>query len=120
MRAALFLVTMKSNLPDSSPGAIAVYHAILETESLSTGAGHVLELLQKAQREHPGQARSLVLDIDGRRVPAGAFLPEVQVFISDTVRGFFGQFVTDVIVAGVNMRLPCPQRNDIPDRLPSA
>ena len=106
-----------SNAPAASK-AIALYHVIRKSESLSSGSTHILGLIQKAQRDYPGRRRDLFLDIEGHCARDGDFSPETKAFIADIVMDFFGQFISRLHIVGLAIAPPGPQRDDIPDRTP--
>lgn len=62
-----------STTPDSGDKGVALYHAVLANETFDDAAEMLLQIVQKAARDHAGKPRHLYLDIDEHKNEQGGW-----------------------------------------------
>jgi hypothetical protein len=67
--------TKKNTSLKIQPGrdGVDIYHVVFVLEDFDQTVFHLLLLIQRAQRNYPGQKRNLYLDIEGHRNASGGF-----------------------------------------------
>ena len=96
---------------------IVLYHVVLAHEDFDRTAFNLLQLIQRAQREYPGQKRTLYLDIEGHRNAVGGFDQVMLELQSKFMTEFLIQFLSRVVMPLATLENPYPQKDEIPDEL---
>jgi len=96
---------------------VALYHAVLADEDFERTVFNLLQLLQKAQREYPGQKKSLYIDIEGHRNAAGGFDRDMLELQSKFATDFLIQFLSRIVMPMATLENPHPQKDEVPGAL---
>ena len=98
-------------------GGVAIYHVVYAHEDFERTAFNLLRLLQKAQREYPGQKRNLFIDIEGHRTAAGEFDHDMLELQSEFATEFLMQFLSRMVMPLATLENPRPQNDEVPGEL---
>ena len=98
---------------------VALYHVVYESETCTDAASALFDLLRKTADKYPGQARHLVIDIDGHVDAHGHYDQGMYDLQQHFCLEYLFPYCTSVWVPVRNCRIynPVQQRDDIPDRL---
>ncbi len=99
--------------------AVAIHHLVYEHEDFEHAARTLFDLVQRAQREHPGKARKLYLDIEGHRDAEGISDNDMFELQSVFLVWFMGDYLSEIHTPVYDIVNPKPQLNDLPERLDS-
>jgi hypothetical protein len=98
---------------------IAIYHLMKRREGFEETAGMLWVMVCNAARQHPGQPRSLYMDIEGHTA-RGEVQNQVGVYDADAsevihfVRAALGPFLTDTSWGKTE---DAPQSEDLPEHI---
>ena len=96
---------------------VAIYHVVFANEDFDQTAFHLLQLIQRAKRNYPGQKRNLYLDIEGHRNANGGFDNDMLELQKEFTIGFLLQFLSRVVMPLFTIENPQPQNDEIPEEL---
>lgn len=105
--------------PTTTKGeGIALYHLVKANETFDDAAEMLLQIVQLAAREHPGQPRHLYLDIDGHRNEEGGWDHDMFELYKGFILGYLGRWLTSASLPHTADRVEWPsQREDVPKHL---
>lgn len=95
---------------------IALYHRVTPEDTFEVTAQMLFDLLLKAVAAHPGQPRSLYLDIEGHRNDAGGFDPDMFELQKDFLIGHLGEYLSEIRTPLYHVKNP-NQVDDLPEDL---
>lgn len=96
---------------------IALYHVVFKNEKFEDAAQMILDIIRKAQKNHPNINRSLFLDIEGHKNIMGGFDNDMFELQQNFILGFLMPFLHKVYIplgAVENSKL---QQNNIPEEV---
>jgi hypothetical protein len=97
---------------------VAIYHRVYAHETFEQTVPKLVKLVQSAQHQQPDKPRHLYLDIDGHKLPDGAWdrdMWELQYHF--IMEGGFHRFFSEINVPVGSFRCKEPQINEIPDEI---
>ena len=109
--------TTKRSRVESSAKAIAIYHVVYAHEGFAAAAQTLFKLVQEAQRLHPGQKRTLYLDIEGHRMGEGGFDADMVELQQEFLLGFLSPYLSEIHAPLVRATNTKPQENALPPTL---
>ena len=92
-----------------------LYHVVYKHETFEQAARALVDLVAFSQRESPGEARSLFLDIEGHRNPEGGFDHDMFELQKEFLIGYLLQFMTEIRTPLYHVRNNKGQRDDVPE-----
>ncbi|MEU7165324.1 HNH endonuclease [Streptomyces morookaense] len=102
---------------DGATKGIALYHDMRVEEDFTKCATRLFSILKRAAAANPGAPRYLFLDVQGHRNAAGGFDADAFEIIREFLLGFLGPYLTEISTPLYRVRIPGPQREDVPDVL---
>lgn len=95
----------------------AIYHVVFAEESFSAAAKTIVELVSRSQKVMPNYNRSLYLDIEGHRNPAGGFEADMIELMRDFLLNVMMKYLTVICTPLYQVKNNKLQENDIPEEL---
>ena len=92
-------------------------YIVQERQNFDQAVYCLLQLLQHAQRDYPGEPRHLRLAIEGHRLPNGDFDNEMMELQTKFLGDFLMQYLTRATISPCELNNPHPQKNEIPTTL---
>ena len=98
-------------------GGVYLDYIVQERQNFDHAVHCLLQLLQHAQRDYPGEPRHLRLAIEGHRLPNGDFDNEMMELQTKFLADFLMQYLTRATILPCELNNPHPQKNEIPETL---
>ena len=113
-------VHQKPASPGIEEGPENSVHILYRVEPETTfeqAASQTFDLVLRAQRDFPGYARVLYLEIEGHTGTQFGFDGDFFEFQQEYLQGFLGPFLSALDMPLLSVFNPRPQRNDLPDKV---
>ncbi len=94
--------------------AVHLDYIVPERQSFDQAVYWLLQLLQRAQRDYPGEPRHLHLAIQGHRLPNGDFDQDMLELQSKFLMEFLMEYLAHASILPCEVNNPHPQKNEIP------
>ncbi|HBS03481.1 MAG TPA: hypothetical protein DEA96_00855 [Leptospiraceae bacterium] len=113
-------VYQKPESPGYEPGPENTVHILYRVEpetSFEQAASETFDLVLQAQKEYPGWARVLYLEINGHTGTQFGFDGDFFEFQQEYLQGFLGPYLSGLDLPLLSVFNPRPQKNDLPDKI---
>ena len=110
----------EATIPGVEPGPENTAHILYRVEPDTTfeqAAADTFNLVLQAQKDYPGRARVLYLEINGHTGTQFGFDGDFFEFQQEYLQGFLGPFLSGLDLPLLSVFNPRPQRNDLPDKI---
>ena len=98
----------------TAQNALALIHSVKEHTKLEEAAQAIFEIVQKAEKEHPGKPRILILEIEGHRTEKNTFDTEMFNLQKNFIQKMMLQYLSEARMPLIDLKNKNKQRSDLP------